>query len=406
MERLISFFGLFLMMFIAWLLSSNRKKLDYRVIGGGLLLQFLLALFILKTEVGVIIFNYAQDMAILLVNFSDSGAKFLFGDNFTEHFFAFKVLPTIIFISSVSYVLFYLGVLQKIVQGLAWLMARVMNISGAESLVTAANVFVGQTEAPLFVSHYIKSMTRSEIMAMMTGGMATVAGGVLAAYVGFGISAGHLLAASIMSAPAAIVIAKIMTPETESSPTKGSVTLSLSIQEINVFEAACKGAAEGLKLALNVGAMLLAFLALLEMINYGFSVVGGWFGVELTLQTILGWVFRPLAWAMGISWQDSYIVGQMLGTKMVLNEFVAYLQLAEYVKPDGNVAQPLSERSITIATYALCGFANFSSVAVQIGGIGNLEPSKKREFASLGVKAMIGGTLAAFMTACIAGILL
>ena len=404
MERAISFIGLFVMMFIAWGFSTNRKKMDFRIIGGGLALQFALALLILKTSPGEAAFEWAKNFVNTIISLSDEGAQFVFGPNFTDHFFAFKVLPTIIFVSSLSYLLFYFGVLQKLVELLASIMNRVMGVSGSESLCTAANVFIGQTEAPLFIQPYLRTMTLSEINCMMTGGMATVAGGVLAAYVGMGISAGHLLAASIMSAPAAILIAKIMLPETEESPTMGTVKVSLEIKDVNAFEAACRGASEGLKLALNVAAMLIAFIALIALINNGLQaavyLVGMGEETTLSLQMILGWVFQPIAFVMGIPWSEAGKVGSLLGQKMIINEFVAYLSLAEMVK-NGE----LSERSVTIATYALCGFANFSSIAIQIGGIGALEPDRKSDFAKVGLKAMIGGTLAAFMTACIAGVL-
>ncbi|MFW7379978.1 MAG: NupC/NupG family nucleoside CNT transporter [Oligoflexus sp.] len=404
MERLLSFCGLFILIGVAWLFSTNRRKFDFRVVGGGLLLQFLCAVFILKTDLGQMLFAWARDTVTIIISLSDAGAEFVFGADFREHFFAFKVLPTIIFASTLSYILFYLGVMQKFIGFMAWVMKRVMNISGAESLVSAANIFLGQTEAPLFIKPYLKTMTRSEIMVMMTGGMATVAGGVLAAYVGYGVSAGHLLAASLMSAPAAILIAKVMVPETEESPTFGTIAVKVKAEEVNIFEAACKGAAEGLKLALNVGAMLIAFIALVSMINLVIAAIAAPFGAELTLQIILGRIFQPLAFLLGISWQESFIVGQLLGTKIVINEFLAFIELANYI--DGDLQGQLSERAITLSTYALCGFANFSSIAIQIGGIGSLEPSRKSDFAINGLRAMIGGTIAAMMTACVAGILI
>ena len=287
------------MLGIAWALSNNRRKMDWRLIGGGILLQFVFALLILKTVPGKEFFLWAKDAVNAIVGLSDEGAKFVFGEAFADHFFAFKVLPTIIFVSSLSYLLFYFGILQKVVEWMAIIMNKVMGVSGSESLCAAANVFVGQTEAPLLVQPYLKTMTNSEIMCMMTGGMATVAGGVLAAYVGFGISAGHLLAASLMSAPAAIVIAKIMHPETKESPTKGSVKVSLKVDEANAFEAACKGAAEGLKLSLNVAAMLIAFIALVALVNYILGAIGGWFGFAITFQEILSYIFMPLAFCYG-----------------------------------------------------------------------------------------------------------
>ncbi len=401
MEKAISAFGLIMMMVFAWALSNNRRRMDWRLIGTGLAMQIALALIVLKTSPGQAFFVWANDFVTGVVDLSDEGAKFLFGDKFTDHFFAFKVLPTIIFVSSLSYLLFYWGVLQKVVAFMAWTMQRVMGASGSESLCSAANVFLGQTEAPLFVKPYLRTMTNSELMCMMTGGMANVAGGVLAAYVGFGISAGHLLAGSLMSAPACIVIAKIMYPETGVSPTKGQVSVKLEIPEQNAFDAACKGASEGLMLALNVGAMLIAFIALTALVNKILMVGGGYFGVQITFQEIVGRLFQPFAFLMGVPVEDTFKVGQLLGEKTVLNEFVAYIHLGDLVK-----AGAISERAATIATYALCGFANFSSIAIQIGGIGALEPSRRVDIARLGFLSMVGGTLSTFMTASIAGMLL
>ena len=400
--RLISCFGLFSIIFVAFLLSDKKKAIDVRVVFGSLLLQFTLAFIMLHTTIGHQVFASVTNAIASLVATSDIGARFVFGDGFQDHFFAFKVLPTIIFMSSLSYILFYFGLIQRIVRVLAWIMVKIMNISGSESLVTAANIFLGQTEAPLFVKPYLKTMTKSELLTMMTGGMATVAGGVLAAYIGLGIPAGHLLAASVMSAPAAIMLSKIIYPERAQSKTKGAVQVSLEVKEVNIFEAACNGASAGLQLALNVGAMLLTFIALIALINKGLSVLMPVVGLPaVTLEAILGSLFRPVAFLMGISWKESLLVGQLLGEKMVLNEFVAYVHLLDYMK-----AGALTERAIVISTYALCGFANFSSIASQIGGIGALEPSRKKDFAILGFKALIGGTLSGFTTACIAGILL
>ena len=398
--NMMSLLGLMVMMLIAWLLSENRRAINWRVVIGGLSLQLLFAVLILRTETGRHVFTVAKDVVSAVVAVSDTGAEFMFGKEFEEHFFAFKVLPTIIFVSSLSYLLFYWGLIQRVIAGMAWVMKITMGISPTEGFVTAANVFCGQTEAPLFVRPYLAKMTKSEINTMMTGGMATVAGGVLAAYVGLGISAGHLVAASLMSAPAAILISKLMVPEVGKPLNVDEVRMSFEVSETNAFEAACSGASQGLKLALNVGAMLMTFIALLALVNLILAKLGLWFGFELTLQQIFGYLFRPLAWVMGVTWSESFVIGQLLGEKIVTNEFVAYMHLSEYVK-----AGALSERSITIATYALCGFANVASVAVQIGGIGALEPSRKSDFARCGVKSLIGGTLAAFMTACIAGLL-
>ena len=396
-----SVFGLFVMLFLAWLLSNNKKKVDVRVVVGGLILQASLAFFILKTSLGQNSFAYLTKGVASLVAMSDVGSRFVFGENFQDHAIAFKVLPTIIFVSSLSSILFYLGVIQKIVSVLSWVMKKVMNISGSESLVTAANVFLGQTEAPLFIRPYLKSMTKSEVMTMMTVGMATVAGGVLAVYIGLGIPAGHVLAASILSAPAAVLLSKIIYPETEESVTKGSVHTSFEVKDVNIFEAACNGASSGVQLALNVGAMLITFIALIALLNTILSIFTPVFGFPITLEGVLGQVFRPIAYVMGIPWSESALVGGLLGEKMVLNEFVAYTHLLEYMK-----SGVLSERSVIVTTYALCGFANFSSIAIQIGGIGALEPSRKSDFALFGLRALLGATLAGFTTACVAGIFL
>lgn len=399
MERLISFLGLLAMMGLAWLISSNRRKMNWRLICSGVGLQLIFGLLVLKTTPGVWFFAAVREFVNKLVSFSDQGAIFLFGEGFREHFFAFSVLPTIVFVSSLMAVLFYLGVIQKVVRGMAWLMVKVMDVSGAESLAASANVFIGQTEAPLVIKPYIVSMTRSEIMALMVGGMATVAGGVLAAYVSFGADAGHLLSASVMSAPASLVIAKILFPEMQDSLTKGDLKVKVPVKDENVLDAACRGAAEGLKLALNVGAMLIAFVALAALLNYGLSWIPEVGGQPVTVERILGWLFAPIAFLLGVPWPDIPAVASLLGKKMFLNEFVAFVDLKDFKE----IIQP---RSFTLATYALCGFANFSSIAIQIGGIGALIPERRKDLAKLGFKAMIGGTLAANMTACVAGILI
>lgn len=401
MERLISLVGLVTMVLIAWLLSNNRKKINYRTVVGGLALQFLLALFILKTDIGIAIFDAARDAIQGVISLSNTGAEFVFGKEFREHFFAFSVLPTIIFMSSLSYILFYWRVLPRVVEFLARIMVKVMNISGAESLCAAANVFIGQTEAPLLVRPYLKTMTQSEILTMMCSGMATVAGGVLAAYVAFGIPAGHLLAASIMAAPASIVMAKLIFPETENSPTMGHVKIQLESNESNFLEAACNGASEGMKLALNVAAMLIAFISLVALLNLVVGGIGSWVGMEWSIEGLLSLMFRPLAFLMGVPWEEAGVVGRLLGEKVVINEFYAYINLGKFID-----SATLSPRAVSITTYALCGFANFSSIAIQIGGIGALAPERKSDFAKLGFRAFLGGNLAAFTNACIAGLLL
>ncbi len=399
---MIAILGLFVMLGIAWALSTNRKAIRWRTVVAGTALQFLFAVLILKTSGGQFVFLKASEVVTAFLNFTDAGASFIFGDVFEEHYFAFKVLPTIIFFSSFITILYHLGIIQWVVKGFARVMMWVMATSGAESLSASGNIFVGQTEAPLLIRPYVGSMTMSELMAVMTGGFATIAGGVLAAYVGMGVSAGHLIAASVMSAPAALVMAKMMFPETEQSLTAGEVKVEVERPWANVIDAAAEGAASGLKLALNVGAMLLAFIALIAMVNAGLGIVGGWFGYQgLTLELILGFLLRPLAWVMGVPWAEADEVGALLGIKTVVNEFVGYIRMEEMVQ-----AGQLSERSEVIATYALCGFANFSSIAIQIGGIGGIAPERKADLAKLGLRAMIAGTLACFQTATIAGLLI
>ena len=399
--RFVSLFGMLALLLIAWALSNDRRRIPWRAVIAGTLLQLTFAVIILRTEWGRVFFAGLTDVVTKLLSFSDAGAAFVFGEGFREHFFAFSVLPTIIFFSSLITIFYYLGVLQWIVKIFAKIMVKVMGTSGAESLASAVNVFVGQTEAPLLIRPYVPSLTQSELMAVMTGGFANIAGGVLAAYVGMGVSAGHLIASSVMSAPASLLMAKLMFPEREVSNTAGVVTLEVSRPWTNVIDAAAEGAAEGLKLALNVAGMLIAFIAVIALINGLISTVAGWFGYIMSLESIFGFVFRPLAWIMGVPWAEADKVGTLLGIKTVINEFVGYAELQKMVS-----AGVLSERSKIIATYALCGFANFSSVAIQIGGIGAMAPERKGDLARLGVKAMIAGSLATFQTATIAGMLL
>jgi CNT family concentrative nucleoside transporter len=409
--KLISFLGLWVMLGLAWALSENRKKVHVRLIVTGMLFQFVFALLILRTTPGHMVFDVLKRFVNGIIACGNEGSTFLFGEGFREHYFAFSVLPLIVFFSCLTAVLFHWGVIQAIVKVLARSMVRVMDVSGSESLAAAANVFLGHTEAPLMVRPYLESMTRSELMAMLTGGMA---GSVMAAYVGLGIDAGHLLAASIMSAPASLVIAKIMVPEREVSPTKGQVRVEVPRQGCNVIDAACNGAAVGLKLALNVGAMVLAFVCLIALVNWGlergqFFVIYLARGSEaaaelpetsvLTFERIIGWIFCPFAWVMGIQSDDVLKISSLLGEKTVFNEFIAYMDLVK-------LRDQLSPRSFTIATYALCGFANFGSVAIQIGGIGSLVPARRDDIAQLSLRSMVGGTLAAFTTACIVGMLI
>jgi len=399
MQRLVSLVGLAVMLLLAWALSADRRRMNFRLILSGIVLQFILAVLILWTLPGRMIFSYARIAVTQVVGFSDAGAEFVFGSDFKEHFFVFSVLPTVVFVSSLMAVLFYLGVLQKVVEFMAKVMVYVMDVSGSESLATAANVFVGMAEAPLVIQPYIKTMTRSELMALMIGGMATISGATLAAYAGLGADPGHLLTASIISAPAALVIAKIMLPETGQSLTKRVVKVKIPKQDVNILDAACRGASEGAKLAINIAIMLICFIAFVALFNWLLSLLPDVLGAPLTLERMLGWLCAPLAWIMGVEWKDADTVGMLLGKKTILNEFMAYIDLVK-------LQEGISQRSFTIATYALCGFANFGSIAILIGGYGALVPGRRKDFAKLGLKAMIGGSLAAFMTAAIAGILI
>lgn len=403
MERMISIVGLLSMVLIAFLLSDDRKKINWRTVGSGIVLQIVFGLIILKTDIGLTVFEGARQFFAGILNFTNEGSNFVFGSlndaSKVGFVFAFMVLPTIIFMSALMSVLYHIGLMQIVIKFTAKIMVKVMGTSGAESLAAAANIFAGQTEAPLVVKPFVGKMTKSELMALMTGGMATVAGGVLAAYVGLGIDAGHLLAASVMSAPAALVCAKLMVPETEKSLSDGEIKMTFERNSANIIDAAATGAGEGLQLALNVGSMLLAFIALIAMFNGLLSFVGGFFNFsDLSLELISGYVFAPVAFLMGVPWSEAMAVGSLLGKKLVINEFVAYLDLQKQLST-------LSPKSVVISTYALCGFANFSSIAIQLGGIGSIAPERRSDLAKLGVKCLIGGTLACFMTASIAGFL-
>ena len=398
--------GIFLLLGMAFILSNNRKQINYRIVGWGLSLQFLFGVFILKTPFGKPLFGFFDKVITRLISFSDAGSDFLFkslipGVGYHEAMvnFAFRALPTIIFFSSLMTVLYHFGVIQFIIKWIARIMQKTMGTSGSETLSVAANIFVGQTEAPLLIRPFIRTMTQSELMAVMTGGFATVAGGVLALYVIWlkdipGI-AGHLLAASVMSAPAAMVVAKIIYPETDLSETSGDLNIKIEKPDSNAMEALGRGATEGLKLAANVAAMLVAFVALVAMINYLLTFA------DTSLQGILGFVFRPLAWAMGISWDEAQMVGVLMGEKITLTELIAYSDLR-----DLKLEHAISDRTAIIASYALCGFANFASIGIQLGGIGGIAPERRKDLASLALKAMLGGALASWMTASIAGILI
>ena len=499
---LFGFFGLFVLVMIAFAFSNNRRSVDWKLVLTGISLQILFAAFVLKVPFGEAIFDWLGQRFVDLLEFNKVGSEFIFGKlldvSAFGFIFAFQVLPTIIFFAALMGVLYHLGVMQQIVKGMSWIITKVMNVSGAETTSVCASVFIGQTEAPLTIKPYLERMTESELMTVMIGGMAHIAGGVLAAYVGLlgqgdpvqmAIYAKHLLAASIMAAPATLVLAKILIPETQEPLTRGSVRIEVERHSANVIDAAASGAGEGLKLALNVGAMLLAFIALIALLNAPLKSLGtvlwtGWrlpalgivgvllvagafqyrqrarrtttsalvaadgtplqapapvsthfplfwlllvlgvgtlllaiaavaangttindwlsagksVPVSLSLQTILGYVLSPIAWLIGVPWQDAVLVGGFIGEKVVLNEFVAYVDLS-------NNMHLLQEHSRVVAAYALCGFANFSSIAIQIGGIGGLAPGRRADLARFGLSAVLGGSLATFMTATIAGVL-
>ncbi len=411
--KLISLLGLVVFVGVAWSISTHRKLFPWRTVAWGLGLQLLFGFFILNTDAGKRVFDFCQRVLTKLIGFADEGSKMVFGplaktDLLSEKLgpgngfiFVITVAATIILVAAVSSLLYHYGVLQLIVRCTAWVMQRLMRTSGSESLAAAANIFMGQTEAPLVIRPYLPKMTRSEILAMMTGGMATIAGGVLAAYVSFGISAGHLLTASVMSAPAALLIAKVMLPETEPSETAAGASAKIPRETTNGLDALCRGASEGMMLAINIMAMLIAFVAVVALANYLLSLGLRQVGVmnSTPLQTLFGWVNAPFAWLMGVPWKDCPAVGSILGERIVINEFVGYLSLSK-------LTATLDPRSYTLATYALCGFANFSSIAIQIGGIGSLAPTRRADLAKLGLRAMIGGLLASYLTATIAGILI
>lgn len=420
MDRLVSFFGIAALIGILVMFSEKKSAIDWRMVIYSLGLQFVLALLLVGVPALSIegplygLFSAFNDGVLAVVSMSDEGARFLFGDLLDAKRFgfivAFKVLPTIIFFSSLMAVLYHTGVMQKLIHAIAFVMCRTLRISGAEALAAAAEIFVGQTESPLVVKPYVAKYTRSELAALMVGGMATVAGGVLAAYVAM-LSplieniAGHLLTASIMSAPAALLAAKVLVPETERPLTSSQVPSSSSTEYVNLIDAAAHGASEGTRLAINVGGMLLAFIALIALLNGGLSWLGQVTSLEpvmgepLRLELILGWVFAPVAWLMGIPWNEAPIVGQLLGKKLVLNEFVAYFDLSQ-------IGDALSPRSKVITSYALCGFANFGSIAIQLGGTGSLVPERRSDMAQLGMRALLGGSIATCLTGCVVGLLL
>jgi len=418
--------GIATLILIAWLFSSDKKNIDWRLVGKGLAIQIIFAILVLKVPVVEAGFEFVSKIFTKVIGFTQEGTMFLFSSFISGEIesslvnFVVMVLPTIVFFSALTSLFYYWGILQKIVFAFAWVMKKAMKLSGAESLAAAGNIFLGQTEAPLLVKPYLNKMTNSELMCLMSGGMATIAGGVLAAYIGFLggddpvqqlYFAKHLLAASVMSAPAAVVAAKMLVPETEEFDEK----LEISKEKIgtNALEALTNGTTDGIKLAVNVGGMLLVFIALMAMANYILFKVGDWTTLNdvivantafkgLSFQFVLGCVFAPIAWLMGVCSEDMVLVGQLLGEKTILNEFVAYVSLGD-MKNAGKFAE---EKSIIMATYILCGFANFASIGIQIGGIGSLAPDKKATLAKYGFRALIGGTLASLFTAVIVGALL
>ena len=404
MDRFTGIIGAVVLLAIAYGMSNNRSAISKRTVLWGLGLQLFFALFILKTPIGQPFFSAVDRIFLKLLSFSDAGSDFLFksyGTGIVEGplmNFAFRILPTIIFFSSLMALLYHFGIMQRVIRWIAVTVQKTMGTSGSETLSVSANIFVGQTESPLMVRPFINQMTMSELMAVMTGGFATVAGGVMAIYVAMlsnipGI-AGHLMAASIMSAPAALVMAKIIFPETEESETLGDLRIEVERPDDNAMEALSRGATDGVKLAVNVGAMLVAFVAFIAMVN---GILGF---VDLTIQQILGWLFQPLAWTMGAPWSEAGILGQLMGEKIVLTELIAYADLSQL-----QAENAISDRTAIIASYALCGFANFASIGIQLGGIGGIAPSRRKDLAKIGMKAMIAGALASWLTATLAGII-
>jgi CNT family concentrative nucleoside transporter len=416
--KLVSLLGLIAFIALAWALSAHRRLFPWRTVLWGLGLQFAFALLILKTPWGATVFDLTGRAVRRLIQFANEGCRFVFGPLasdaslqrvFPEQPLVFAVLVTgtIILVSSLSSLFYHWGVLQRVVRAVAWVMRKALRTSGSETLSAAANIFMGQTEAPLLIRPYVPRMTRSELQCMMVGGMATIAGGVAAVYAKLGADAGHanmaghLLTASVLNAPAALLISKVLLPETEVSETAGAAPKDPPRTTVNSLDALCRGASEGMMLAINVMAMLIAFVAVVALANFVLTWPQSRLGVAspVTLQNLLGWLNAPFAWLMGVPPRDCLTIGQILGERIVLNEFIAYLSLT-------NPQTLVSERAFTIATYALCGFANFASIAIQVGGIGSLAPERRADMARLGLRAMLGGLLATYLSACIAGVLI
>ena len=419
MHRLVGILGMAVMMGLAFLFSTNRRAIRVKTVAWGLGLQIVFAFLVMRWEYGRLLFQKAGAAVNWLLDFAFYGSEFVFGGLGKKgspmgFFFAFQVLPTIIFIAAVFALLYYYGIMQFIIKQAARVMTALMGASGAESLNVAASIFMGQTEAPLTIRPFLPEVTRSELMTIMTSGMAHVSGGIMAAYIAYGVEAKHLLAAVIMTAPGTILLSKMLVPETETPVTSGRVQMADLERDTNALGAIARGTIDGLHLALNVGAMLITFIALIYLVDGIFGGVHnglahfGWTGFPTSLEQVLGWLFAPIAWVIGIPWHDCPAVGNLLGLRMVTNELIAFQRLGPMkdqilAGPMGHVLDP---RSFTIATFALCGFANFSSIGIQIGGIGALAPNKKSELARLGIRAMMAGTMANLMSASIVGVML
>jgi CNT family concentrative nucleoside transporter len=431
LQQLVGLLGVIVLPAIAWALSTHRRRVHWRIVIGGVVLQFVLAFLLLRFPPVVRAFDVLARIVSRIIGFTDAGIEFVVGEQLADpngpagFVFAFRALPVIIFFGSLMAVLYHLRLMQLVVAGLAWLLRRTLGVTGAEALAMAANVFVGQTEAPLCVKPYLEKMTRSQLMALMTGGFATIAGSVLAVYVLFvggtdeaeqQLFIKHLLTASVLSAPAAFVMAKLLVPETEQAEDEIKLLSHDTRTTCNVIDAAAAGATDGLRLAVNVGAVLIAFVALLAMINYPLEALSEWTPVAdwrnardippITLEYLLGMLFAPLAWTMGIPWHDCLPFGSLMGQKIIATEFVAYQSLGEMARASGDAGPALSRRSIQIGAYALCGFANLASIGIQIGGISALAPGRRHDLSRLGLRAMIGGALASWMTASIAGVMI
>ncbi|MBX7180721.1 MAG: NupC/NupG family nucleoside CNT transporter [Bacteroidia bacterium] len=412
MDKFTGIIGVVLILGIAFALSNNKTKINYRLVLSGLLIQVVLAIFILKVPIGKEIFGWIGKAVTKLLAFSDKGADFVFGALVNHDFmekafgqgnsfiFFFKIIPTIIFVAVLVNIAYHIGLMQRVVAVMAKGVHFLMGVSGSEALSNVASAFVGQVEAQIMIKPYLKGMTKSELLASMAGSMACIAGGVMAVYISLGVPAEYLLAASLMAAPGSLVISKIIFPETEQSETQGTVQLEVQKAHSNLLDAISAGASEGLKVGLNVIAMLIGFIALIALVDYILGITGGWMNYpNLSLKTILGFIFSGFAWCMGVPYKDIFAAGELMGTKMVINEFVAYIDLSK-------VKSSLDSKTLVITSFALCGFANFSSIAIQVGGIGELAPSRRKDLASLGVKALIAGTLASYLSATLAGMLM